>query len=33
MQCKFRVLFDTEKYLCVHDRLPLKGMCSRCSVT
>jgi len=26
---KFRVLTDTEEYYCIHNRLPLKGMCSQ----
>jgi len=25
---KFRPLIDTEQYLCMHDILPPKGMCS-----
>jgi len=28
MHFKFRMLFDTEEYWCMHDRLPPKGMCS-----
>jgi len=28
MHIKFRVLFDTEEYQCMHNGLPPKGMCS-----
>jgi len=27
MHCKFCVLFDTEEYWCMHDRLSPKTMC------